>query len=125
MKPVNFSDLDIANIVEAVIKDDPDAIVIKDSLAKSLSQLREGRYAPVSEVSQVRQKTGLSQSQFAKSLGISVNTLKSWEQGQRKPSGSAQILLKLLGKKPELIDEIAHFALFSNYIIFQSDLSLF
>ena len=41
MKPVNFSDLDIANIVEAVIKDDPDAIVIKDSLAKSLSQLRE------------------------------------------------------------------------------------
>ena len=54
MKPVNFSDLDIANIVEAVIKDDPDAIVIKDSLAKSLSQLREGRYAPVSEVSQVR-----------------------------------------------------------------------
>ncbi|MDI4481541.1 transcriptional regulator, partial [Moraxella osloensis] len=74
MKPVNFSDLDIANIVEAVIKDDPDAIVIKDSLAKSLSQLREGRYAPVSEVSQVRQKTGLSQSQFAKSLGISVNT---------------------------------------------------
>ena len=56
MKPVNFSDVDIANIVEAVIKDDPDAIVIKDSLAKSLAQLREGRYAPVSEVSQVRQK---------------------------------------------------------------------
>ena len=110
MKPVNFSDLDIANIVEAVIKDDPDAIVIKDSLAKSLSQLREGRYAPVSEVSQVRQKTGLSQSQFAKSLGISVNTLKSWEQGQRKPSGSAQVLLKLLKKTPELIDEIAHLA---------------
>ena len=119
MKPVNFSDLDIANIVEAVIQDDPDAIVIKDSLAKSLSQLREGRYAPVSEVSQVRQKTGLSQSQFAKSSGISVNTLKSWEQGQRKPSGSAQVLLKLLGKKPELIDEIAHLAQYlshsSNY----------
>nr|WP_315265370.1 type II toxin-antitoxin system MqsA family antitoxin [Moraxella osloensis] len=110
MKPVNFSDVDIANIVEAVIKDDPDAIMIKDSLAKSLSQLREGRYVPISEVSQVRQKTGLSQSQFAKSLGISVNTLKSWEQGQRKPSGSAQVLLKLLGKKPELIDEIAHLA---------------
>ena len=31
MKPVNFSDVDIANIVEAVIKDDPDAIMIKDS----------------------------------------------------------------------------------------------
>lgn len=106
MKPVNFSDLDIANIVEAVIKDDPDAIVIKDSLAKSLSQLREGRYAPVSEVSQVRQKTGLSQSQFAKSLGISVNTLKSWEQGQRKPSGAAATLMKLINKHPNLMGEL-------------------
>lgn len=110
MKPVNFSDLDIANIVDAVIQDDPDAVVIKDSLAKSLAQLRAGSFTPVSEVSQVRQKTGLSQSQFAKSLGISVNTLKSWEQGQRKPSGSAQVLLKLLGHKPELIDEIMHLA---------------
>ena len=106
MKPVNFSDLDIANIVEAVIKDDPDAIVIKDSLAKSLSQLREGQYAPVSEVSQVRQKTGLSQSQFAKSLGISVNTLKSWEQGQRKPSGAAATLMKLINKHPNLMGEL-------------------
>ena len=110
MKPVNFSDIDIANIVDAVIQDDPDAVVIKDSLAKSLAQLRAGSVTPVSEVSQVRQKTGLSQSQFAKSLGISVNTLKSWEQGQRKPSGSAQVLLKLLGHKPELIDEIMHLA---------------
>ena len=106
MKPVNFSDLDIANIVEAVIKDDPDAIVIKDSLAKSLSQLREERYAPVSEASQVRQKTGLSQSQFAKSLGISVNTLKSWEQGQRKPSGAAATLMKLINKHPNLMGEL-------------------
>ena len=106
MKPVNFSDVDIANIVEAVIQDDPDAIVIKDSLAKSLSQLREGRYAPVSEVSQVRQKTGLSQSQFAKSLGISVNTLKSWEQGQRKPSGAAATLMKLINKHPNLMGEL-------------------
>ena len=106
MKRVKFSDLDIANIVEAVIKDDPDAIVIKDSLAKSLSQLREGRYAPVSEVSQVRQKTGLSQSQFAKSLGISVNTLKSWEQGQRKPSGAAATLMKLINKHPNLMGEL-------------------
>lgn len=107
MKPVNFSDLDIANIVEAVIQDDPDAIVIKDSLAKSLAQLRAGSYTVVSEVSQVRQKTGLSQRQFAKSLGISVNTLKSWEQGQRKPSGAAATLIKLINKHPNLTGELA------------------
>lgn len=107
MKPVNFSDVDIANIVEAVIQDDPDAVVIKDSLTKSLAQLRAGSYTPVSEVSQVRQKTGLSQSQFAKSLGISVNTLKSWEQGQRKPSGAAATLMKLLDKHPNLMGELA------------------
>lgn len=106
MKSVHFSDLDIANIVQAVIDDDPEAIVIKDSLAKSLAQLRAGNFAPVSEISQVRQKTGLSQSQFAKSLGISVNTLKSWEQGQRKPSGAVLALVKLLDKYPNLMAEL-------------------
>lgn len=107
MKYVNFSDLDIANIVQAVLEDDPEAIAIKDSLTKSLSQLQAGNFTPVSQVSQVRQKTGLSQSQFAKSLGISVNTLKSWEQGQRKPSGAVLALMKLLDKHPNLMAELA------------------
>ena len=49
MKPVNFSDVDIANIVEAVIQDDPDAIVIKhpNHAAGHLAAGRADRRLPV------------------------------------------------------------------------------
>ena len=109
----NFpKDFDVEAAVQAIIDDEPDLIAERDNLIEALNQTKAGIFARTTEISdtaQVRRKAGLSQSQFAKALGISVNTLKSWEQGQRKPSGSAQVLLKLLGKKPELIDEIAHF----------------
>lgn len=107
----SLKSLDIEKVVAAVIADDPDAEGIRDSLVLSLQQAKAGKFAratgmPVSAVAETRHKAGLSQHQFAKTLGISVNTLKSWEQGQRKPSGAAQALLKLLGKHPELISEL-------------------
>lgn len=101
---------DINAIAQAIIDDDPEAIAIHDSLIKSLSQLQKGQFARTTKIENpvdIRKKTGLSQSQFAKAIGISVNTLKSWEQGQRHPSGSAKVLLGLLAKRPELIQELA------------------
>ena len=107
----NLEGLDIERAVEAVIADDPDAAAIRDSLTLSLQQAKAGDFArrtvvPVSTVAQTRHKVGLSQRQFANTIGISVNTLKSWEQGQRKPSGAAGVLLSLLRNHPELIAEI-------------------
>ncbi|MFZ7316531.1 helix-turn-helix domain-containing protein [Avibacterium avium] len=52
-------------------------------------------------------KSGLTQDKFANILGISVNTLRSWEQGVRKPSGAAATLLRLLEKRPELVAELS------------------
>lgn len=61
---------------------------------------------PMSEVTQARAKSGLSQSQFAKLLGVSMRTLQEWEQGRRKPSGAAQALLTIASKRPEIIREV-------------------
>ena len=106
-------DWDIPAIVQAVIDDDPDAAQIADSLARSLADIKAGKFARkttivLSAVAETRHKAGLSQRQFAETIGISVNTLKSWEQGQRKPSGAAEALLTLLGNHPELIVELRH-----------------
>mgnify|MGYP003585541517 CR=1 FL=1 len=108
----DLKQIDVDAIVSAVIADDLDAESIRESLTRSLQDAKAGKYGrmtkiKVSSIAETRHKVGLSQSQFAKTIGISVNTLKSWEQGQRKPSGAADALLKLLGKHPDLIVELA------------------
>ena len=46
----------------------------------------------------------ISQTVFAKLLNVSASSVRQWEQGQRKPSGSTMILLELLQKNPKLLD---------------------
>lgn len=77
-------------------------------LLESVKQMKRNEFANIVTIpAQIREQAGLSQNQFAKALGISANTLKSWEQGKRNPSGSARVLLKLLAKHPELIKELS------------------
>ena len=61
---------------------------------------------PLSEVTQARAKSGLSQSQFAQVLGVSMRTLQEWEQGRRKPSGAARALLSIAARRPDVIREV-------------------
>jgi len=51
----------------------------------------------------IRERLGLSQSKFAKLLGISVSTLQNWEQGRRKPDGPAKVLLNVAANYPEAV----------------------
>jgi putative transcriptional regulator len=63
---------------------------------------------PDPDVAALRARTGLSQAQFARSIGVSVGTLKGWEQGRRRPEGPARILLALIEKRPGIVqDELA------------------
>jgi putative transcriptional regulator len=58
------------------------------------------------EIVSTRHKLGFSQLKFSEMLGISKRTLQDWEQGRRKPSGSARSLLILAEKKPEVLIEV-------------------
>ena len=73
-------------------------------------QLKPGRVFrvnPESNVVRVRGKLGLSQSKFAAILGISPDTLHNWEQGRRRPTGPAKVLLKIAARYPEVLLEVA------------------
>ncbi len=53
------------------------------------------------EVKAIREKTGLSQTQFARLIGVSKRTLENWEQGRRQPTGPARALLKIVESNPK------------------------
>ncbi len=75
-----------------------------------IQQLKAGKTARtinVPPVSEIREKTGLSQSRFAALLGVSVRTLQDWEQGRRVPSGAARTLLLIAHKNPLALLEVA------------------
>ena len=66
------------------------------------------RYTAASfPIVRAREKSGLSQSEFAELLGVSVRTLQDWEQGRREPSGAAKTLLKVAERYPEILREVA------------------
>lgn len=61
---------------------------------------------PAVDVAKIRAETGLSQTAFAKSIGVAKGTLLNWEQGRRRPTGPAQVLLAMIARKPSLVREL-------------------
>ena len=61
---------------------------------------------PEINVSAIRAQTGLSQAEFARSIGVAKGTLLNWEHGRRTPNGPAQVLLALIARKPTVVQEL-------------------
>ena len=60
------------------------------------------------DIKAVRAKLGASQSEFALMIGVSVATLRNWEQGRRTPDGPALALLRVAAKNPEAVADALH-----------------
>ncbi len=56
----------------------------------------------------IREKYGLTQNEFASLLGISVKTLRNWEQGRRAPEGPARVLLLVAARHPDAVWDAVH-----------------
>ena len=81
---------------------------IRAELLHSIHEMKAGKGKVVySEVINARTRSGLSQSQFAALMGVSIRTLQDWEQGRRKPSGAAQTLIRVATGHPEVLRGLA------------------
>ncbi|RMD95987.1 MAG: helix-turn-helix domain-containing protein [Bacteroidetes bacterium] len=55
------------------------------------------------DVKAIREKTGMSQQRFCATFGISIGTLRHWEQGLRSPRGAARVLLRVVEHNPRAV----------------------
>jgi putative transcriptional regulator len=73
----------------------------------TLRPARTTVFEPV-DVKAVRATLRMSQSEFALMIGVSVATLRNWEQGRRTPEGPALALLRVAAKNPKAVAAALH-----------------
>ncbi|HXA49632.1 MAG TPA: helix-turn-helix domain-containing protein [Candidatus Acidoferrum sp.] len=61
---------------------------------------------PEVDVREVRTKMGLSQSQFATKFGFPPATLRNWEQGRSRPDAPTRVLLAVIAKHPDAVEDV-------------------
>jgi putative transcriptional regulator len=82
---------------------------------KQAGRIRRGQAKPArvtefkpAQVKKVRAELGQSQEEFALMIGVSVATLRNWEQGRRTPDGPALALLRVAAKNPRAVAAALH-----------------
>ncbi len=95
-RKTTFEILPDGNGIRRVIER-PDGNIEKDEVLQG----------PRWEMMAARMTSGLSQSAFAKALGVSKRTLENWEQGRVEPSGAARRLIALAARYPDTLERLA------------------
>ena len=72
---------------------------------KQRERILRGQLSGGEDVLAIRRFVGLTQQQFADALGISVHTLRNWEQSRRSPEGPALALLRIAARHPRVLRE--------------------
>ena len=72
-------------------------------LAPTASGMTAGQAAPALSVRDLRHRTSLTQTEFARRLGVPVETIRNWEQGKRMPRGPARALLAVIAHAPDTV----------------------
>ena len=82
---------------------------------QQLGAIRRGERKPSrsktfkpTDVKAVRADLAQSQEEFALMIGVSVATLRNWEQGRRTPEGPALALLQVAAHNPAAVVEALH-----------------
>jgi putative transcriptional regulator len=88
---------------------DTDFEMLMESVREAV-QIKRGEINPAREsvytepeARTLREQLALSQSEFARLMGVSVRTLQNWEQGRRKPEGAARALLRVTAQNPKAV----------------------
>ena len=83
---------------------------LKEAIAWTRGENDKGRvtlvHVPEVDVREVRTKMGLSQAQFATKFGFPPATLRNWEQGRSRPDAPTRVLLAVIARHPEAVEDV-------------------
>lgn len=90
--------------------DDEIRELTKEDFARAIprrqrERIMHGHIDPAKDIAALRRFAALTQEEFAEALGISVHTLRNWEQGRRSPEGPALALLRIAARHPRVLRE--------------------
>ena len=60
---------------------------------------------PKENIREIRQRNNFTQKYFAELLGVSSKSVEAWEEGTRKPTGTAIRLFQLMELNPDIIND--------------------
>ena len=63
---------------------------------------RRHKFSPL-DIKAIREEIHMTQTEFAMMIGVSVATLRNWEQGRRNPEGPARALRKIAAENPQAV----------------------
>jgi putative transcriptional regulator len=79
---------------------------LEDALAYAKGDKSRGiEHVPGADVRAARKRLGMTQKDFARNFGVSIETLRNWEQGRRRPEGPARVLLTIIDRNPQAVLE--------------------
>ena len=80
---------------------------LEDAIAYARGDKTRGRvWAPKVKkvnVRAVRERLGLSQSEFSSVFALGLDTVQNWEQGRRAPTGATRVLLQIIEREPAAV----------------------
>lgn len=80
-----------------------EVLAFKAGRAHSLTAFDVPVEAPMVDVKALRQRLGLTRSEFSKNYGLSKSTVENWEREHRMPDQPARILLQLIATAPDFV----------------------
>lgn len=106
---MSIKEMDVDAVAGAIEVDAGESL---PDLRQALKEAKAGMVGRVTTAEQVlvrlaREKSGLTQTEFAERIATPVATLRDWEQGRFTPPGGVLCLLRLIVKHPDLTRELA------------------
>ncbi|MEQ8765997.1 MAG: helix-turn-helix domain-containing protein [Planctomycetota bacterium] len=94
--------------VDRMTDEEIEAAARSDADCEPLTPAELSSLGPVPEVKQIRLRLGMTQEQFAEAFGLSLASVRDWEQGRYEPDKSVRSFLRVISALPDAVQSVLH-----------------